>query len=74
MTTAMIELGIDRMSVAARAELALDIWESLEGELSTTPLSAEDEAELERRDRELDDEPDSGLTWAEIRKRIEIGE
>ena len=74
MSTAMKELGIDRMTVAARAELALDIWESLEGELSTTPLSAEDEAELERRDQDLDEKPDSGLTWAEIRKRIEVGE
>ncbi len=74
MTTAMKELGIDRMTVAARAELALDIWESLEGELSTTPLSAEDQTELERRDQDLDEEPDSGLTWTDIRKRIEAGE
>lgn len=71
MTTAMQELGIDRMTVAARVELALDIWESLEGEISKMPLSAEDEEELESRDRELDNQPDSGLTWAEIRKRIE---
>jgi len=74
MTTAMKELVIDRMTVAARVELALDIWESLEGELSTTALPAEDEAELECRDRELDDEPDSGLTWQQIRERIEAGE
>lgn len=71
MTTAMQELGIDRMTVAARVELALDIWESLEGEISKMPLSAEDEEELESRDQELDNQPDSGLTWAEIRKRIE---
>ncbi len=35
------------------------------------PLTEEDVAELERRDRELDDEPDFGLTWPQIRARIE---
>ena len=71
MTTTMRELGIDRMSVDERVELALDIWESLEGDVPCAPLSAGDIAELERRDKDFDDEKDPALSWAEIRKRIE---
>ena len=71
MTTTMRELGIDRMSVAERVELAHDIWESLEGEVPSAPISEEDIAELERRDGEFDDQKDPAQNWAEIRKRIE---
>ncbi len=73
MTTALKDLGIDRMSVAARVELALDIWESLEGEIPLPPLTAEDEAELDRRDREMEDQSESGLTWGEFRTRMKAG-
>ena len=73
MNTAMRELGIDRMTVAARIELAHEIRQSLEGELPMCSLSADNEAELERRDRELDSESDSAQTWREIRGRIEAG-
>ena len=73
MTTTMRELGIDRMSVAERVELAHDIWESLEDEAPGAALSAEDIAELERRDEAFDDEKDPATDWAEIRKRIEEG-
>ncbi len=73
MTTAMKNLGIDRMTVHERAELALEIWQSLEAESLPTSLSEEDEAELDRRDREMDDTPDSGMTWAEFRKRLQAG-
>ena len=59
------------MSVDERVELALDIRESMEGEVPSVPLSAEDIAELERRDKDFYDEKDPALTWAEIRKRIE---
>ena len=73
MSTAMQELGIDRMTVAARIELALEIWQCLEGESPMGSLSADDEAELERRDREFVSQSDQALTWGEIRQRIETG-
>jgi len=71
MSTTMRALGIDRMSVEERVGLALDIWESLDGNVPTAPLSAEDIAELERRDQYFGDEKDPATSWAEIRKRIE---
>lgn len=74
MSTAMIALGIDRMSVAERVELALEIWESLEGEVPVSELTAEEIEELERRDLEMDTLGDSGIGWDEMRRRIEAGE
>ena len=73
MTTAMKKLGIDRMTVHERAELALDIWHSIEAQIPSGSISEEDEAELDRRDREMDNIPDSGMTWAEFRKRLQAG-
>ena len=61
------------MSVAARVELALEIWASLGADRPVNPLSAEDEMELELRDRELDEAPNAGDTWEQIRARIEAG-
>ncbi len=71
MNTAMKDLGIDRMTVAERVELALGIWESLEGEAPPAVLSPGDEVELERRDQEMEGNPLPGETWKDIRVRIE---
>ena len=71
MNTAMKELGIDRMPVNERVELALDIWESLGVDVPCDPLSSDDEAELELRDRELDGASNPDETWEKIRARIE---
>ena len=71
MTTTMRELGIDRLTVAQRVELAHDIWESLDAEDRRAPLSSEEIAELERRDEAFESERDPGANWGEIRKRIE---
>ncbi len=72
MSTAMKSLGIDRMSVAERVALALDIWESLE-DVPVAELSPEEIEELERRDREMDEIGDDGPGWDEMRRRIEAG-
>ena len=73
MTNAMKNLGIDRMSAHERAQLALEIWQSLEAETLSGLLTDEDEAELDRRDREMEEIPDSGLMWADFRARLQAG-
>jgi putative addiction module component (TIGR02574 family) len=72
MPPSMKELGIDQWNPAERADLALEIWESL-GPIPGVPLpiSSELKAELERRDAELDAHPESALTWEQIRGGIE---
>jgi putative addiction module component (TIGR02574 family) len=67
----MKDLGIDRLSPEQRIALALEIWESLEDDRPHGRLTAEQRAELARRDAELDANPGIALTWEQIRASIE---
>jgi putative addiction module component (TIGR02574 family) len=56
-----------------RAELAIALWDSLtdaerESELT---LTAEQRAELDRRWAELLRNPDSGVPWDEVKRRLQ---
>jgi putative addiction module component (TIGR02574 family) len=73
MSVSMKDLGIDRLSPEERVSLALEIWESLGDELPTGLLSPSQREELSRRDAELDADPASALSWAEIRASVEGG-
>lgn len=67
----MKDLGIDRLSPEQRIALALEIWESLGDDRPCGQLTAEQRAELARRDTELDANPGIALTWEQIRASIE---
>ena len=67
----MKDLGIDRLSTEQRIALALEIWESLGDARPRGRLTAEQRAELARRDAELDAKPGIALTWEQIRASIE---
>lgn len=67
----MKELGIDRLSPEERVALAMEIWESLGEARPRTRLTAEQQAELARRDAELDANPRIALTWEQIRASVE---
>jgi putative addiction module component (TIGR02574 family) len=67
----MKDLGIDRLSPEQRIALALEIWESLGDDRPRGRLSAEQRAELARRDAELEANPEIALTWEQIRTSIE---
>ena len=67
----MKELGIDRMSAEQRVALALEIWESLGDARPAGRLSAEQRAELARRDAELEANPGIALSWEQIRAGVE---
>lgn len=71
MTPTMKDLGIDRLSPEQRIDLALEIWESLGDARSPARLTAEQRAELARRDAELDSTPGIALTWKQIRASVE---
>jgi putative addiction module component (TIGR02574 family) len=71
MTPTMKDLGIDRLSPEQRIALAMEIWESLGDVRSGGNLTAEQRAELTRRDAELDAKPGSALTWEQIRASVE---
>ncbi len=71
MAATMKELGIDRLSPEERVALALEIWESLGEARPRAQLTAEQRAELARRDAELDANPAIALTWEQIRASVE---
>ena len=71
MSPTMKNLGIDRMSPEQRIALALEIWESLGDARPAARLTAEQRAELARRDAELDANPALALTWEQIRSSVE---
>jgi putative addiction module component (TIGR02574 family) len=64
-------LGIDRLSPEQRVALALEIWESLGDDRPAGRLSADQRAELTRRDAELEADPSAALTWEQIRAGVE---
>jgi putative addiction module component (TIGR02574 family) len=70
-TPTMKDLGIDRLNPEQRVALALEIWESLGDARPTARLTAEQRAELARRDAELDANPSIALTWEQIRDSVE---
>jgi putative addiction module component (TIGR02574 family) len=71
MSPTMKDLGIDRLSPEQRIALALEIWQSLGDARPQGQLTAEQRAELARRDAELDANPGLALTWDQIRASIE---
>jgi putative addiction module component (TIGR02574 family) len=62
---------IEQLSPERRIALALEIWESLGGARPPARLTAEQRAELARRDAELDANPGIALTWEQIRASVE---
>ena len=61
-----------KLPAAERAELAMALWDSLtdadcDGELA---LTAEQQAELDRRWAEHVENPDSGVPWHEVRRKL----
>ncbi len=71
MTPTMKDLGIDRLSSEQRVALALEIWESLGDARPSARITAEQQAELARRDAELDANPGIAMTWEQIRASVE---
>jgi putative addiction module component (TIGR02574 family) len=66
----MKDLGIDKLSVADRLALANEIWESI-GDMPGIWDEEELAAELERRDKELDEHPERALTLEQLRARLD---
>jgi putative addiction module component (TIGR02574 family) len=64
----MKALGVDRLNPEQRIALALEIWGN---DRPHGRLTADQRAELARRDAELDANPGIALTWEQIRASIE---
>jgi putative addiction module component (TIGR02574 family) len=71
MTPTMKDFGIDRLSPEQRVALALEIWVSLGDARPPSRLTADQRAELNRRNAELDADPSMALTWEQVRGSVE---
>ena len=71
MPNTMKDFGIGQLNPQERALLALDIWESLGDDRPRSKLTAEQKAELARRDGELNANPAITLIWQQIRASME---
>lgn len=67
MSPSLESLGIDKLSVEERIELAEKIWQSVEAEPHPPLLTEAQRRELERRLKEHEANPDDVVAWEQIR-------
>ncbi len=64
-------LGIDRMTVSERLHLMEAIWDSIPDASEELELPDWQGEELERRIAAADADPNGGITWEELKTRLE---
>jgi putative addiction module component (TIGR02574 family) len=60
------DLGIDRLSIEERLQVADAIWDSVVHEVETSPLPEWQSAELERRLADSMANPDTVRPWGDV--------
>lgn len=60
----------ERLSVAERLVLVERIWESIERDRHSSPLTDEQREELDRRLAAYESSGDPGITWEEVEARL----
>ena len=61
------------LSLNDRIELVEELWESIEAELETSPVSESLKAEIDRRVDAYLADPSKSFTYAEVRRRMKSG-
>jgi len=63
------------LTAAERIQLAQDLWDSLEpAEIDAElPLTDDQKAELDRRLADLEQNPEAGVPWEQVRAELEAG-
>lgn len=59
------------LSPAEKLQLVEDLWDDLASEPSVVPIHDWQKAEIERRKQNLLANPASGLSWEEVKRRIQ---
>jgi putative addiction module component (TIGR02574 family) len=59
-----------QLSVSERIQLAEDIWDSVAANPESIPLTDAERAELDRRLESHARNPDEGVAWDELKKRV----
>lgn len=69
----MIRVSLEQileLPVPERVELAQQIWESVFEQTDDVPLTAAQRAELERRWLALQEHPDEGEAWEDVKRSL----
>ena len=66
-----IESDGDRAGVDERIRHAQDLWDRIAAHPDQIDLTESQKEELDRRLQDLHDNPDAGIPWQEVRKRLE---
>jgi putative addiction module component (TIGR02574 family) len=63
---------IDRshLSPADRIHLVQDLWDSIHDDAMAVPLTAEQRAELQRRDADMESGTVRGIPWEQVKKSL----
>ena len=69
MSPTIESLGLDRLPLAERIELAHQLWDSATAE-ALPPLSEEMLQELDRRIADDDANPDDVVSWEEVQAKL----
>ena len=64
------QIDIEKLDIEQRLRLIERLWDSLSGDPQALPLTAEQEAELDRRLDEMESGDTEGIPWEEVMKRI----
>ena len=63
-----------RLPLTERLQAIAELWDSLEGQGELFPLSDEERAELDHRIAEDEADPTPGVSWSELRRKLEGGQ
>jgi putative addiction module component (TIGR02574 family) len=61
---------IQQLSILDKLALATELWDEVEAQYASIPISAEHMAELDRRNEEYEPDPSLVTTWEVIKKRL----
>jgi putative addiction module component (TIGR02574 family) len=58
------------LSPSEKLQLVQDLWDDLAASSSVFPLTDSQKEEIDRREARLKNNPASGLSWEEVKKRV----
>jgi putative addiction module component (TIGR02574 family) len=70
MTTSNTPIDFSHLSPADRIHLVQDLWDSIHDDALAVPLTAEQRAELQRRDADMESGTVRGIPWEEVKKSL----
>jgi putative addiction module component (TIGR02574 family) len=70
MPTPSTLIDLSHLSPADRIHLVQDLWDSIHDDALAMPLTAEQRAELQRRDADMESGAVRGIPWEEVKKAL----